>query len=98
MFAALLLLIQFLNPPSVHKPTGYTHAVKTDGCKLLFLSGQVAYDKDGKLVGKDRRAQLREVRNKFVAKDRPPASTLVGVQALALPEFLVEVEAVACAK
>jgi enamine deaminase RidA (YjgF/YER057c/UK114 family) len=32
-----------------------------------------------------------------VNPDNPPASTLVGVQALAKPEFLVEVEAVAVA-
>ncbi len=27
--------------------------------------------------------------------ERPPASTLIGVQALARPEFLIEIEAVA---
>jgi reactive intermediate/imine deaminase len=38
---------------------------------------------------------LREVRNKYVNTENPPASTLVAVVALARPEFLVEIEAVA---
>ena len=43
------------------------------------------------------RAIMHEVRSKHFSKDNPPASTLVGVQALAKPEFLVEIEAVAIA-
>ena len=38
---------------------------------------------------------LREARSKYLTAANPPASTLVGVQALARPEFLIEVEAVA---
>ena len=38
---------------------------------------------------------VRKVRNEFVSKDAPPASTFIGVTALADPSFLVEVEAVA---
>ncbi len=138
MISMLLLLVQFINPPAVHKPSGYTHAVKTDGCKLVFLSGQVALDQKGQIVGKgdfkaqaeqvflnlsavlkgsgssfsevvklnmyvvgltlEKRAQLREVRDRFINTAQPPASTLAGVQALALPDYLVEIEAVACAK
>ncbi|MBM3341757.1 MAG: RidA family protein [Betaproteobacteria bacterium] len=43
----------------------------------------------------ENRAQLQSVREKYVNKENPPASTLIGVQALARAEFLVEVEAVA---
>ena len=43
----------------------------------------------------EHRALLQSVREKHVSKDQPPASTLIGVQALARPEFLVEIEAVA---
>ena len=43
----------------------------------------------------EHRALLQSVREKHVVKDKPPASTLIGVQALARPEFLVEIEAVA---
>lgn len=38
---------------------------------------------------------LREVRGKYMTGPKPPASTLVGVQALARPDFLIEIEAVA---
>lgn len=138
MLATLVLLVQFINPPAIHKPTGYTHAVKATGCQLVFISGQVALDAKGEIVGRDdfarqaeqvyrnmeevlrasgagfkevikinsyvvgltleKRNQLREARAKFMGPDNPPASTLVGVQALARPEFMLEVEAVACAR
>ncbi len=38
---------------------------------------------------------LNQVRSRYVSKENPPASTLIGVQALARPDFLVEIEAVA---
>ena len=41
------------------------------------------------------RSLLHEVRARHFSKDQPPASTLVGVQSLALADFLVEIEAVA---
>lgn len=41
------------------------------------------------------RALLREIRSQYLNTDYPPASTLIGVQALALPELLIEIEAIA---
>ncbi|MBY0434620.1 MAG: RidA family protein [Cyclobacteriaceae bacterium] len=38
---------------------------------------------------------IREVRKNYLSKESPPASTLVGVQALVNPDFLVEIEAMA---
>jgi len=38
---------------------------------------------------------LNEARSRHVSKENPPASTLIGVQALAREGFLVEIEAVA---
>ncbi len=38
---------------------------------------------------------LREVRSELLKDVTPPASTLVGVQALANPDFLIEIEAIA---
>ena len=103
--------------------------------RMVFIAGQVANNKDGKLVGKDDlKAQavqvfenlktalaaagatfddvvkinwyvkaykpellpvLREVRNSYVNKNSPPASTLVGVASLFQEDYLLEVEAVA---
>jgi len=38
---------------------------------------------------------IREVRSRYVSPDHPPASTLVGVQALVGPDWLIEIEATA---
>ncbi len=38
---------------------------------------------------------IREVRRQFVSKEKPPASTLVGVQALVGADWLIEIEATA---
>lgn len=38
---------------------------------------------------------VREVRKGYLSKDNPPASTLVGVQSLVHPDYLIEIEAIA---
>jgi len=43
----------------------------------------------------EHRAIIGKVRSASFAKGPPPASTLVGVSALAMPEWLVEIEAIA---
>jgi enamine deaminase RidA (YjgF/YER057c/UK114 family) len=40
---------------------------------------------------------IREIRSKYFSSENPPASTLVGVQALAREDFMIEIEAVAVA-
>jgi 2-iminobutanoate/2-iminopropanoate deaminase len=108
----------------------YTDAVRAG--ELLFISGSVAVDAEGKLVGEgdvvaqarqvfeniglclaaagasfadvvkvttfltdvEDRARINPVRQEFFGEAKP-ASTLVEVSALVLPEFLIEVEAVA---
>lgn len=41
------------------------------------------------------RTTIATLRQRYLPADNPPASTLVGVQALARPEFMLEIEAVA---
>ena len=54
--------IRPLNPPTVMKPVGYSHAYEARGGRLLFVAGQVARDKDGAVVGTgDLVAQFRQV-------------------------------------
>ena len=54
--------IEFLNPPELMKPVGFSHAAATRGGRTIFLSGQVAKDRDGRVVGKgDIVAQFRQV-------------------------------------
>ena len=51
------------NPPTLSKPTGYTHIVEVTGpVKTIYISGQIALDKDGKVVGDgDMKAQAEQV-------------------------------------
>ncbi len=54
--------IHFLNPPTLSPPAGYSHVAEVSGGRLVFLSGQVALDREGKLVGPgDLEAQARQV-------------------------------------
>lgn len=117
------------------RPAGFTQVVAVQQGTLVFVSGQVAIDADGRLVGRgdiaaqthqvmknigaalrsasatfddllkltiyvvdykpSDRARILEVRAQYIAPDKLPASTLVGVQALAAEEFMIEIEAVA---
>jgi 2-iminobutanoate/2-iminopropanoate deaminase len=51
------------NPPTLSKPTGYTHIVEVTGPgKTIYVSGQIALDKDGNLVGAgNMKAQAEQV-------------------------------------
>jgi 2-iminobutanoate/2-iminopropanoate deaminase len=128
-------IVTFKNPATVAKPTGYSHAAEIDlgKSKMLIISGQVALDAEGKVVGESDFARqteqvfinikniiensggtlndlvkitiylrdvsnitkFREIRNKYINVENPPASTLVEITDLARDEFLVEVEATA---
>jgi enamine deaminase RidA (YjgF/YER057c/UK114 family) len=52
----------YVNPPTLLQPRGYTHVVTVEGpAKMVFVSGQVAVDREGKLVGPgDLKAQIRQ--------------------------------------
>jgi len=54
---------RFINPPTLSTPRGYTQVVDVPaGSRLVYLSGQVALDSTGKLVGAgDFRAQAVQV-------------------------------------
>jgi enamine deaminase RidA (YjgF/YER057c/UK114 family) len=52
----------FLNPERMHRPTGYTHVVEVTAGRPVYISGQVALDGAGELVGPgDVAAQARQV-------------------------------------
>jgi enamine deaminase RidA (YjgF/YER057c/UK114 family) len=138
MFAGLIPVFaqtEFVKPDGLSPANGYSHVVVTQPGKMVFIAGQVANNREGKLVGKgDLKAQtiqvfenlktalasaganfddvvkitwyikaykpdylstLREVRNEYVNKAHPPASTLVGVASLFQEDYLIEVDAVA---
>src|SRR3954467_13518522 len=51
------------NPPTLSKPTGYTHIVEVTGPnKTIYISGHIAFDKEGAVVGAgDMKAQAEQV-------------------------------------
>ena len=124
-----------INPSGVSQPTGYTHVVRADGAQTVYISGQIAINAAGEVVGEgdlakqanqvfenlrtclasagagfedvvkfttyvvnfksEDRAIVAAARQKYLPAANPPASTLVGVQALALPGLMIEIEAIA---
>jgi enamine deaminase RidA (YjgF/YER057c/UK114 family) len=53
---------RFVNPDTMHRPTGYTHVVEVLAGRPVYISGQVALDATGALVGPgDLAAQARQV-------------------------------------
>jgi reactive intermediate/imine deaminase len=56
------LVVRHLNPSALPAPNGYSHVVEVQGGRTLFLSGQIAIDKAGAVVGQgDLRAQTQQV-------------------------------------
>ena len=55
-------LTQPINPPSLVKPAGYAHGWEAQGGKTIYIAGQVATDREGRVVGPgDLVAQFRQV-------------------------------------
>jgi enamine deaminase RidA (YjgF/YER057c/UK114 family) len=54
---------QYLNPKELFDPRFFTHTVAVAGpAKLVWVSGQVSYDRDGHVIGAgDMRAQAEQV-------------------------------------
>ena len=52
----------YVNPPELLEPPGFTQVVVVEGAsKIVFVSGQVAIDQAGKLIGTgDLKAQIRQ--------------------------------------
>ncbi|MCC6949752.1 MAG: RidA family protein [Bradyrhizobiaceae bacterium] len=42
---------RFLNPETIAKPFGYTHVIETGPGTVIYISGQLGLDLNGKLVG-----------------------------------------------
>ncbi|HUA18148.1 MAG TPA: RidA family protein [Bryobacteraceae bacterium] len=128
--------LKVYSPAELPKPVGYSHVGEVTSGKLIYISGQVAMDAAGNLVGKDDYpAQLRQVfanlntaleaasatfknviklnyfivdrvdrseffayravRDHYVDTANPPTATVIVVRGLFLPEFLVEIDAIA---
>ena len=49
-----------LNPPSLARPSGFSHAVAADGGRIVFLAGQTALDAAGQIVGESVAGQFEQ--------------------------------------
>jgi reactive intermediate/imine deaminase len=85
---------RFLNPASMPKPFGYTQVVETHGGRTIYVSGQVALDIAGNMVGvDDLRAQTTQVFDNLAA-----ALTAVGASfdhVVKLTYFLLDISQIA---
>lgn len=53
---------EIVNPPTLPRPVGFSQGMAARGSRLLFIAGQVARDRDNRLVGPgDVVAQFRQV-------------------------------------
>ena len=128
---------EYVNPSSLFPslPYGFSQVVIATGKKMVFISGQTAWDARKNIVGGDSvleqaRQTFRNLETameaaggtlkdivalriyvvdyqtesgtavgtalgEFFSPENPPASTWIGVSALAVPEFLIEIEATA---
>jgi len=128
---------EYVNPNSLFPslPHGFSQVVIASGRKIVFVSGQTAWDTQKNIVGGDSvleqaRQAFRNLEKaieaiggtlkdvvalriyvvdyqaesgtavgtalrEFFSPENPPASTWIGVSALAVPEFLIEIEATA---
>jgi enamine deaminase RidA (YjgF/YER057c/UK114 family) len=128
---------EYVNPNSLFSslPHGFSQMVIASGRKMVFISGQTAWDARKNIVGGE--SVLEQARQafrnldtaikaaggtlkdivalriyvvdyqaesgtavgtalrEFFSSQNPPASTWIGVSALAVPEFLIEIEATA---
>ena len=57
---------RLINPPQLGAPVGYSNGVVTEGGRLLFVSGQFAWDKDRKISGVDFCAQFERALDDFL--------------------------------
>jgi len=73
-------LFRRTNPPSLSKPTGYTHVVEVIQGKTVYIAGHVSFDASGTLVGKgDFAAQTRQVMENLKAALAAAGATFANV-------------------
>lgn len=69
--------VKIHNPPTLSKPTGYSHIAEVNSGKLVYIAGQIAVDKDGTLVGKDDFAkQVRQVFENLTAATKAAGGSM----------------------
>jgi enamine deaminase RidA (YjgF/YER057c/UK114 family) len=57
---------RLVNPSELGAPLGYTNGVVSESGRLLFVAGQVGWDKGHKIVGPDFLAQFEQALDNFL--------------------------------
>ena len=60
-------MARLVNPPELGAPVGYSNGVVVESGRLLFVAGQVAWDKDHRIVSADFLRQLERALDNFLA-------------------------------
>jgi enamine deaminase RidA (YjgF/YER057c/UK114 family) len=71
---------QFMNPPTLMKPAGYSHVAKVTSGAIVYIAGQVSSDASGQLVGEgDFEAQAEQVFRNLKAAVEAAGGTMADV-------------------
>jgi enamine deaminase RidA (YjgF/YER057c/UK114 family) len=71
---------QFMNPPTLMKPAGYSHVTKVTSGAVVYIAGQVSSDASGQLVGEgDFEAQAEQVFRNLKAAVEAASGTMADV-------------------
>lgn len=85
---------RFLSPKNLPTPFGYSHVVDSPADRIIFISGQVPLDAEGRLVGDgDFDAQVRQVFDNLTAALEAADATWPDV--VKLKYYLVDVGQIA---
>ena len=74
--------VRSVNPPSLAKPSGYSHGMVAPAGALLHVAGQVGWDADGRLVGDGFVAQFEQALRNVLAVVVAAGGEAVGVTRL----------------
>lgn len=66
--------LEFINPPELGRPSGFSHAVRGTG-RTVFLAGQTALDPSGVIVGETVVEQFRQALGNLLAALRAAGGT-----------------------
>lgn len=60
-------MARLVNPPELGSPVGYSNGVVIESSRLLFVSGQIGWDRDHTIVASDFLAQFERALDNFLA-------------------------------
>ena len=91
------MTLQLINPEGLPTPSTYTHVVIATGTTMVFIAGQEQVAKITIYLVDYRREHLPVIEHarKQLFGEHKPADVVVGVERLARPEYLIEVDAIA---